>query len=284
MSYYSLALDIGATKMVGGIIINGKIIQLIKRPTGASNSKVKIIKNIEQMIKDLIAEKEVTNLRLKEIGIGLAGQINQKDGVVISTANFSSDFKNVKLAKILTDKFKVPVKLNNDVKCFTLGETRFGVGRGYKNIVGLTFGTGIGGGIMINGQILTGKNNTAGEFGHIKISGHWLGTLPICGCGGKFCFESVGSAKAWLKLSKKYNEKKADEIISYNIAVGLCNIALILNPELIILGGRLMKQENILIKIKKEFFNQIKNYPWLKNTKIIATKLGSQAILLGSLV
>ena len=66
--------------------------------------------------------------------------------------------------KILTDKFKVPVKLNNDVKCFTLGEARFGIGRGYQNIIGLTFGTGIGGGIMINNQIATGKNNTAGEF------------------------------------------------------------------------------------------------------------------------
>lgn len=284
MPYYSLALDIGATKTVGAIIINQKIIKLIKRPTASGAGRVKIIKNIERMIKDLMSQKETVDLKLKEIGIGLAGQINQKDGLVMSTTNFSSDFKNIKLARILADKFKVPVKLNNDVKCFTLGEARFGIGRGYKNIIGLTFGTGIGGGIMINSQILTGKNNTAGEFGHMKISGHWLGTVPVCGCGEKFCFESVASAKAWLKLSKKFNEKKADEIMAYNIAIGLNNLCQILNPEIIILGGRLMKQKDILSKIKKEFLNQIKNYPWLKNTKIVATKLGSEAILLGSLI
>jgi len=284
MPYYSLALDIGATKTVGAIIINNKIIKLIKKPTASSTGRFKILKNIEQMIKDLIAQKEVAGLKLKEIGVGLAGQINQKDGLVISTTNFSPDFKNIKLTKILTDKFKVPVKLNNDVKCFTLGEARFGIGRGYQNIIGLTFGTGIGGGIMINNQILTGKNNTAGEFGHMKISGHWLGPVPICGCGEKFCFESVASAKVWLKLAKKFNEKKADEIVAHNIAIGLQNLCQILNPEIIILGGRLMKQEKILTKIKKEFLNQTKHYPWLKNTKIVATKLGSEAILLGSLI
>jgi len=188
------------------------------------------------------------------------------------------------LSKILADKFKVPVLLNNDVKCFTKAEAKLGLGRNYKNVVGITFGTGIGGGIVSDNKLLVGKDNTAGEIGHMKIAGRWLSSVPTCGCGEKYCFEAVASAKAWLKLSKKYNEKKADEIIFYNIAVGLSNLAQIINPEIFILGGRLMKREKILMRIKQEFLNQVRNYPWLKNTKIVATKMGSEAILLGSLI
>lgn len=284
MSHYSIALDVGATKTVGATIVNQKIINLIKQPTNSQATKVKIVKQLEEIITALIKTEEVAGFKLEKIGLGLAGQIEAKNGVVIATTNFSTDFKNVKLSKILVDKFKVPVLLNNDVKCFTLAEAKFGLGRGYKNIIGLTFGTGIGGGIISNNTLLTGQNNMAGEVGHMKIAGHWLDGAPICGCGQKYCFEAVASAKAWLKLSKKIGEKKADEIICYNIGIGLSNLAQILNPEIFILGGRLMKREKILIKIKQEFLNQVKNYPLLKNTKIVATQMGSEAILLGSLM
>ncbi|HPA25578.1 MAG TPA: ROK family protein [bacterium] len=284
MPSYSIALDVGATKTVGATIINQKIINSLRYTTNASAPKIKIIKQLEQIIFELSQQKEISGYKLEKIGIGLAGQIDAQNGLIMATTNFNPDFKNVKLSQILSKKFKVPVFLNNDVKCFTKAEATLGLGRGFKNIVGLTFGTGIGGGIILNNLFLTGKNNTVGEIGHMKIAGHWLGTAPVCGCGQKYCFEAVASAKAWLKLSKKFGEKKADEIICYNIGIGLSNLAQILNPEIFILGGRLMKREKILMKIKQEFLNQVKNYPWLKNTKIVATKLGSEAILLGSLM
>lgn len=281
---YSIALDVGATKIVAATIINHKIVNLIKEPTIAKAGKIKIIKHLEEIIDNLSKKMAVADYQLEKIGLGVAGQIDQKNGLVIATTNFSSDFKNIKLAKILKTKFNVPVLINNDVNCFALAEAKYGLGVGFKNIIGLTFGTGIGGGLILNKEIFVGKDNTAGEIGHMKIAGHWLGGVPICGCGQKYCFEAVASAKAWLKLSKKFNEKKADEIVCYNIGVGLSNLAQILNPEIFVLGGRLLKREEILTKIKQEFLIQTKNSPWLKNTKIVASKLGSEAILLGSLM
>lgn len=274
-----IALDIGATKILGASMQGKKVIQKTKRPTAAKAGKARVLKNITTVVENL----KIPGYRLTKIGIGLAGQIDNKNGVVLSTGNFGQDFKNVKLAKILNTKFKVPVKVDNDVKQFILAEAKWGAGKGYKNIVGLTFGTGIGGGIVMNNEMWRGMDNTAGEAGHMKIAGQWIGPAPICGCKQKYCWESMASGRAWQKLYKKYNKKKADEIIVHNIVTGLLNLCQIINPEIFILGGGLMEHGDMLPKIKKEF-NSRCTHPWFKKTKIVRARLGDEAILLGALL
>ena len=276
---YQIALDIGATKILGASMLNKKIIKKIKRPTRSKLKRAEVVKNIIKVARELI----VPNSKLIKIGIGIAGQVDYKKGIVLSTANFGKDFKNVRLAQLLKTEFKVPVQIDNDAKCFLQAEMKFGGGRGYQDVVGLTFGTGIGGAIAMNGSLWRGANNTAGEVGHMKISGQWIGQVPICGCGQKYCWESVASGRAWQKLYKKYSQKKADEIIIYNIVTGLLNLCYLLNPEVIILGGGLMEHHNLIEKIKKEF-NSRTNWSWFKKTKITPAKLKDEAILFGSVL
>ncbi len=279
---YSIALDIGATKILGGVVQNNKVIKTLKKPTNSKSDKQNIIKNIINIVSELKKTQNQKN-KLINIGIGIAGQVNNKNGIVLSTTNFNKDFKNIKLAEILNKEFKVPVKIENDVKCFVKAEANLGAGKNLKNIIGLTFGTGIGGGIFMDNKIWQGKDNTAGEFGHMKISGKWIGEIPVCNCGQKYCWETVASGKAWQKIYKKTNRKKANEIIVHNIVIGLINLSFILNPDVFILGGGLMEHKDILILIKKEFNLRA---PWsnLKKVKIVNAKLGENAILLGSLL
>ncbi|MBU4360789.1 ROK family protein, partial [Patescibacteria group bacterium] len=260
---------------------SNKVIKTLKKSTNAKSGKVQVIKNIKNLITELQSSQSG---KLTGIGIGIAGQVDYKKGIVISTGNFHKDFKQVKLAEILNKEFKAPVKIDNDVKCFVKAESKFGYGRVYNNFVGLTFGTGIGGGLFMDGKIWRGKDNTAGEVGHMKISGQWIGQAPMCGCGDKYCWESVASGKAWQKLYKKtHSRKKTNEIIAHNIATGLINLSLILNPDIFILAGGLMEHKDILLLIKKEFNSRV-TWSHLKNVKIVNAKLGDNAILMGSLL
>jgi len=279
MKKYQIALDIGATKILGASMQGKKIIKKIKKPTGAKSGKINVIKNISKVVNDL----KIPDYRLTRIGIGIAGQVDNKKGIVLSTGNFSKDFKNVKLVQVLKNKFKVPVQIDNDVKNFVQAEMKYGVGKDYKNVIGLTFGTGIGGAVIMNNEMWRGMNNTAGEVGHMKISGQWIGNVPTCGCGEKYCWETVASGRAWQKLYKKYNKRRADEIITYNIVTGLLNLCYLTNPEIIILGGGLMEHGDMLGRIKKEF-NKRCQWPWLKKTRITKARMGDEAILLGALM
>lgn len=280
---YSIALDIGATKTLSAIIKNNRMMVKIKKPTGAQTNKETIIKNIKNIIKALLMTPIGKTESLKMIGIGLAGQIDHKKGIVMNTTNFTRNFKNIKLAEILAKEFKTKVILDNDVHCFVKAESKLGSGVGVKELVGLTLGTGIGGGIIHEGELWRGFNNTAGEVGHMKISGQWISPIPTCGCGQKYCFESVASGRAWHKLNRKYGQKKADEIIVYNIVTGLLNLGNILNPAMFILGGGLMEHAGLIKKIKNNFIVRA-NHAWLKDIKIVPAKLEADAILLGALM
>ncbi len=277
MPKYSIALDIGATKILAGLVSGNKIIKTIKKPSKSRSTNNEIVKNIKFVI-DQLWDKNV-----KKIGIAIAAQVDVKNKTIISTTNFNPKFKNIKLADILKKEFKVPVLIDNDVKCFVKAENIYGYGKVYKNFVALTFGTGIGGGIISNGELLRGENNLAGEAGHMKISGSWVGAVPTCGCGNKYCWETIASGRAWQRIANKYGEKKANKIIIPNIATGLSNLATILNPEAFVLGGGLMEHPHILKEIRKEFYKQ-NTKPLLRKTQIVKSKLGDQIILLGSLM
>jgi len=274
---YKIALDVGATKTLAGLMLGKKVIKKIKKPTGSKGTNKQIINNMVSLIEKLWLKD------VKQIGIGLAGQIDEKKGIVISTGNFNPKFSNIKLAKILKDRFKVEVKIDNDVKCFTLAENKWGWGKQYDNYICLTFGTGIGGAMVIDKKLFRGQNNLAGEVGHMKIAGSWIGTAPLCGCSQKYCWESLASGRAWQKIAKKHSRKKADQIIISNIAVGLNNLATIFSPQAFIIGGGLTEHANLISKIKKEF-NQMSYNPLFKQIKIIKPKLADEAILLGSLL
>jgi glucokinase len=292
MPKYIIGLDVGGTKIAAGTVNDrGKIVKKIVIPTEVHRGKKIILKNI------LAAASKVWLPGTSAIGVAMAGQCDFKNGIFISGPNFPKNFRNIKIVKFLKENFRVPVYLDNDARAFTLAEATFGAGRGFKNIVGLTLGTGIGGGIVIDGKILRGKNNTAGELGHMTLD---PSLLYRCSCGRFGHFEALASGTAlenfYKKLSGKFlpgqeiakkilaKEKSAKQAVaklSKYLGLGLANLAQLLNPDLIIIGGGASITPTLWPAALREFKKSV-IYKSLKNTAIVKSKLGDNAGIVGA--
>jgi glucokinase len=292
MQKYTIGLDVGGTKIAAGAVdSHGKIVKKTTIPTEAGRGKKIILKNI------LAAASKVWLPGVSAIGLAMAGQCDFRRGVFLSGPNFPKNFKNINIGKFLNKAFRVPVSLDNDARAFTLAEATFGAGRGYKNIIGLTLGTGIGGGIVINGKILRGKDNTAGEIGHMTIDAK---SFYRCGCGRLGHFEALASGTALENFYKKLADEKltGQEIaakansgdqkakqalaaLSRYLAIGLANLAQLLNPDIIIIGGG-MSGVPALLPAALQQFKKAVIYNSLKNTKIVKAKLGRDAGIVGA--
>jgi len=250
---YTVALDIGATKIAGGLIDEkAKIHHFLKISTQAKKSNKIILNNVFLIIQKLIYTVGNAHARsLRSINLSIAGQIDHKKGMIIKSPNFNKNFKNIKIKKILANKFHMPIYIDNDVNCFTLGEAVYGLGKGYNTVVGMTLGSGVGGGMVINKKIYHGKNNLAGEFGQMMINN-----------------------VVWEK--KKENIKKAEYL-----AQALANVLHILDPDIIIIGGGISNIPQLVAKARQKLHKTL-YYQALKQTKIVKSRLQTQANLLGA--
>jgi len=284
-----IGLDIGATKIRIGLI--SKQFKVIKKQTFPTPKKAAdVLSAISYGIEKLYSGE------IEKIGLGVAGQIDQKKNLVNFSTNFPQGLNDVPLKKILEEKFKYPVFIDNDAHCFALGEAIAGQGKKFNFIIGVTLGTGIGGGIIIDKKVLKGKNNTAGEIGHqiIKVNGR------KCDCGKSGCFEAYASGSAMVKSYKKLsgqdkdtfeieqlfikgeeNAKLVVEESSHYLAIGLSNLINILNPEAIVLGGGLSNFKKFIDLAKSEI-NKYLITPHLKQTPILISKLNDNAGMIGA--
>jgi len=278
-----LGVDIGGHKIGVGLIKKNKVITYEKFPTQAQTDQQKIIKNI---INAITAVKK--NQQIAGIGVGIAGQVDHQKGIFIFGPNFSKKFTNIPLAKILKKEFKCRVRLENDATCFTMAEAALGQGKPYHHIAGVTLGTGVGGGIIIDGLVYRGADGLAGEFGHTFF--------------GESTFENSAAGKAMIALYKKKTKKTANSFqieelakkkdkvalavfaeLSTGLAKGLVNISTTINPEIIVLGGGLIRVP-LLIKPALQKYKKLIPFKPLKNTKIIISKLGDTANVLGATI
>ena len=286
-----LSFDIGGTKIACGLVRKNKIFHYQKILWDKPLTKEKFLKKIIE----IILRFKIKDLRLKAIALGVAGQVNFREGSVILSPNISEKREKIFLKKILEKKFRFPVFIDNDANCFTLGETFFGKGKGGDFIVGLTIGSGIGGGIVIDKKIIRGKDGFASEFGHMLLE---IGGKK-CVCGKRGCFEAYASGRAMeelyfeltgkkkttFEIEKEFVQKNQEAIFAVNetgrwLAIGIANIINLLNPDLIVLaGGMINFKEFIEIALKN-----IK--PWLLvkeiKTKVLVSDLNEKAILLGA--
>jgi len=179
---YVVGIDVGGTH-IACILANekGEILQeTTRRFENRENRKVQISQLIE-IVNDLLKKSGISFHQILGVGIGTPGTLDKKREVVLFAANLG--WENIPLVKILKEKLRTKVYLENDANTAALGEWWLGAGRGVNNLILLTLGTGIGGGIIINGEVFHGSWNTAGEVGHMIIQ---EGGLP-CGCGNKGC-------------------------------------------------------------------------------------------------
>lgn len=259
---YKLGIDIGGTK-IRGVVIDS-------RGKKVADFDIKTPKNKKNFLRAL--EREIMGIsvcyKISSIGTGLPGIIDIKKGILVKALNLP--FLDGWQAAEFFKKFSHKVAIENDSRCFLLAESKLGAAKKYKNAVGLAIGTGIGGAIMINGEIYRGASFGAGEFGCMILQ---VQSSPVRS--GKFevqSFEKLAAKKAF----EKYGDR------SKIIGRGVANIINILNPEVVILGGGAVATGGVKIEtVKKEAKKYIIS-PLAKNTPIIKSKLGKYASAIGA--
>ncbi len=256
-----IGLDIGGTKAYGGLITEkGDILRAKEIPSRAKEGNEAIISTMIALIKELS-----DSVKFHGIGIGMAGHIDHiKNKIAYAGPNFIQDFRQLHLVPRLFKQFKVPVVLENDAKVYGLGEAIFGAGKGYRRVVAVTLGTGIGGAIIQDGQIVHGKNNLAGEVGQMFTRTNKK-TWEKIAAGG--AFNNHGDIK-----------KGADML-----ADGFANILNVLDPDVIIVGGGLSREKGLVTEIKKTTRTRL-HYPDLKKTPIIKSTLLRTSPILGAML
>lgn len=311
-----LGVDIGATKTIFILVkINGakyqpkageprayKIIESLKVIT--PRKEAEILKMIEENYLKLAKKYQPKAdkpraYKIGGIGIGFAGPVDFERGAAIMGPNLKTgkiEFKKIlerrlPLSLKLRRTRKIPVAVDNDAKCFALAESIFGAAKGYKNIVGLTIGTGIGGGIIIDGKIYRGATGSAGEFGHNtgydKKDKKYEWEQISSGKGLERVYENLSGKKInsfeIVRLAKSKDSKALEtiEIISENLGIGLANILEIFNPEIIVLGGGLAEVD-LIVKKAKEYAKKKVFLPSLAKTPIVVSNLGQNAVALGA--
>lgn len=233
---------------VGGSAVKAVAFQapgeILARHEVASHAVTEGPDGVHDAIEAVVSHFRGAGLPFDKIGIGCAGSIDFERGVVINSPNFA-EWSHVPLRDWAQEKFRVPVALDNDANCATLAEWKLGAARGARHVVLLTLGTGIGGGLILNGSLHRGATGAAGELGHVSLhaDGKW------CPCGNRGCFERYCSASA---LSEKFPDLSAKEVFEraasepYRSAVrtfieeleiGLTSLANAFDPECLVLGG-----------------------------------------------
>lgn len=238
----AIGIDLGGTRIKAGIVDNGRIIKKVEVATEALHGKDKVIENLVRVISSLDGES------IKYIGIAYAGMLS--GGIAMKSPHLPLEGFNIK--KFLEKRFGKKVYVNKDVRCGVVAEAKYGNGRGYKNIVMITLGTGIGGGLIIDGKVYKGMGNS-GEFGHTTINCD--GVKSSC-CANYGCFEEYVSVRGLQRIYGKNisteeiaelalkGDKKAKvaylEFGGY-VGVGVANVASIFDPDVIIVGGGLSR-------------------------------------------
>lgn len=300
----AVGIDLGGTFIKFGLVgQDGSILKHGQKETGGEKGRGEVLLRIEEAIREAISGARLSEI--KGIGIGTPGLVDN-EGAVFLAPNLP-DWNNIPLAKIFREKFNLPVKVENDVNTIAWGEYLFGAGKGFRTIVCITLGTGLGGGVVVDGKLLRGGNYSAVELGHITINAKG----PRCGCGNKGCVESyVGSARI-VARAKRYLKKNRSSVIpelvncdlkkitpkviseayrkgdrlaariwketGTDVGVMLADLVNIFNPEAIIIGGGVAQAgEPLFNAIKEEVIKR--SFPLLsKNIKILPASLGQES-------
>ena len=304
-----IGIDVGGTNVKIALVNDkGNILYSNSVPTRAEMGYEYTVNNIKQAIRDLITETGVTNI--DGIGFDFPGQIDYKNGIVRLAPNIPG-WVNIPIAKIIEDEFKIPTRIDNDVHCAALGELKFGAGQDCENFICMTVGTGIGSGIVINGKLVRGASNAAGELGHIKLQMH---EGPLCGCGDYGCLEAFASGPSIVAMAEEYisggkstkfrEMASGGEITPYIVAeaaklgdpvakriftkvgeyigFGLASVVNLLNPEKIIIGGGVADAGDILIEPIKDTIKKRAMVVAGSAVEIVPAKLANTAGVIGA--
>lgn len=305
---YCVGVDIGGMSIKAGVVDkDGKILKKGKVVTDVEAGEHKIINDIGRLVQSLV---DTNDREFVGIGIGCPGAVNSSTGVVDKAYNLK--WTNVALAEELARMVNKPIKVSNDANVAALGETIYGVGRMYTDTVFLTLGTGVGGGLVLNGKLYEGNESKGAELGHMVL----VVDGEQCTCGRRGCMEAYCSASALIRDTKKAmmenrdsemwkfsptlddvdgktafecskNGDKAacavvDNYVKY-LGEGMLNFANIFRPQAIILGGGVCAQGDYLIYKLKDYCKD-RNYGFygMPRFDILVAQLGNDAGIIGA--
>jgi len=260
-----IGIDLGATNISAGRVESGKIEDWIEFTVSAEKEENVIIQEI------ITAIEKVRTSSIESIGIGVPSLVDTKNGIVFEVQNISS-WKEVHLKEVIEGIFKVPVYINNDANCFVMGEKYFGEAKDFTNIVGLTLGSGLGGGIIINNSLYEGQNCGAGEFGALP----YLDGIMENYCSGQFfarVYNKKGKEMFALAKSGEKTAIKAFREFGYHIGNAILNVMYTFDPQVIILGGSVAESYNYF---KETMFETVNTFPYKKSIKNIVIKKSKQ--------
>lgn len=303
-----IGIDIGGMT-IKGIIIDrkGEVYCQGNIVTGWQNGGEGMCRNIRDLTEDMLRRGGIDREDVAGVGVGCPGMIDSANGVVVFAGNLN--LHNFPLAQTLKSYLGFNVKVTNDANAAALGEAKFGAGKDYMDSILITLGTGVGGGIILDGKLFEGHNSAGAELGHMVI----VEDGNSCTCGRKGCFEAYSSATALMKKTREvmeanpesemwrgYNletvsgktpfdypdDKSANEIIDWYVkylACGICNLANIFRPEVVMLGGGVSEQgERLTNPIQKRVDEQLFGGTQFSPVKVVKATLGSRAGAFGA--
>ena len=309
---YRIGVDLGGTNIVAGVV--DEYYRIVGRgsvPTGCPRPSWEIISDIANAINLAVEDADISLDDVLSIGIGTPGSVNKDYGVIEYANNLG--FDNVPAKDILQSQFDKPIYIENDANCAALGEAIAGAGDGVEDFIAVTLGTGVGTGIVVNGKILNGCNDAAGEMGHMVI----VADGEQCTCGRKGCWEAYSSATALIRDTKtemlsnkdskmwelvggdieKVNgrtsfdamragdesgKKVVDNYIHY-LGIGLTNLVNIFQPKVLCVGGGIgCEKENLLEPVRKIIAAERYSVHTMEQTRLCSARLGNDAGVIGA--
>lgn len=302
---YCFGVDIGGTTVKMGVFqFDGTTIDKWEIKTRTENAGSAILPDVAYSIAEKMNEHEIKKEEVLGIGVGVPAPVSE-DGIVNGTANLGWGYKEVK--RELEELTGIKVKVGNDANVAALGEMWKGGGLGYKNMIMVTLGTGVGGGIIVGGRILTGANGAGGEIGHLCVN---YDEMEACGCGSRGCLEQYSSATGIVRIAKRklaagdrktvldadtvtakdvFDAVKAGDQLAMEVADefgtylghALANIAVLVDPAAIVVGGGVSKAGEILLTyIQKAYSERV--FFANRNVNFSLAQLGNDAGIYGS--
>ena len=281
MKKYGFGVDIGGTTCKLGLFeTTGMVLDKWEIPTRTENGGENILSDVAAAIAEKMTEKEILKTQVQGIGIGVPGPVTS-EGVVLRCVNLGWDIINV--AKEMAERTGMPVKVGNDANVAALGEMWQGGGKGRKNVVMVTLGTGVGGGVITDGKVVTGSKGAGGEIGHSIVNDK---ETDPCGCGQRGCLEQDASATGIVRMAKKKldsdsresalraidpltakdvfdaakaGDAVADEVVDDMTKIlgrALANVARVVNPDVFVIGGGVSKDGSVITDRVKKFYDE----------------------------
>ncbi len=302
---YCFGIDLGGTTVKMGLFhIDGTVVDKWEIPTRTENNGEQILPDIAASVLAKMEEKNIDKTSVVGVGIGVPGPVDD-DGVLHKCVNLGWGEK--KLEAELSELVGMTVKAGNDANVAALGEMWKGGGQGFRDMVLVTLGTGVGGGIITNGKILTGSTGAGGEIGHIHLEDN---ETEACGCGNYGCFEQYASATGITRLANRhlkasdqdsvlrnggvsaktvFDAVKAGDALAIEIAEefgkylgkGLAIVGSICNPEAFVIGGGVSKAGEVLFDYANKYYKQYVFHA-SRETKFLLATLGNDAGIYGA--